>query len=424
MKAGPIAALALFAGLILQPASAEDWPQFRGPNHNGTTSETIPMPWPHDGPRQVWKVPLTDGFSTITVASGKAYTLVSREIDGANQEVCVALDADTGKEIWSAKLGVAKYDNGGDRGVPGNDGGDGPRSTPSVDGGRVYTYSSRLVLECFDAATGNEIWKKNVISEYGGHNISWESAASPLIEGDLVFVAGGGAGQSLLAFDKADGHLVWKALSERMTHSTPVAATILDVHQIIFFTQSGLVSVEPKTGALLWRFPFKFSVSTAMSPVVSGNTVYCSAGYGVGASACRITRTGDTFTATPVWFQPASVINNHWSTPVCANGFLYGLFGQAQFGSGPLKCVDLASGKVMWSKAGFGPGGCTLAGDHVLVLSDSGDLVLVKASAAGYSEEARSHILSGKCWNSVSVSNGRIYARSTKEGVCLDLSAR
>jgi len=416
--------LGAIACLVLQSVRADDWPQFRGPNHNGTSTESISTKWPHDGPRQLWKVPLNDGFSTFAVASGKAFTLVSREIDGANQEVCVALDADSGKEIWSSKLGVAKYDNGGDRGVPGNDGGDGPRSTPSIDGGRVYTYSSRLILECFDADTGREIWKHNLIGEYGGHNISWQSAASPLIEGDLVYVAGGGAGQSLLAFDKADGHVVWKALSERMTHSTPVAATILGVRQIIFFTQSGLVSVEPKTGSVLWRFPFKFAVSTAMSPVVSGNTVYCSAGYGVGASACQITRPGEAFAAAPLWFQPASVINNHWSTPVCANGFLYGLFGQAQFGRGPLKCVDVASGKVMWSKDGFGPGGCTLVEGHVLVLSDSGDLVVVKASATGYAEEARSHILAGKCWNSVSVSNGRIYARSTKEGVCLDLSAR
>ncbi len=424
MKPTGIAFQAILASLFLQPALSEDWTQFRGPSHNGASSEKILTTWPHEGPRQIWKSPLTDGFSAFTVASGKAFTLVNREIEGAKQEVCIALDADTGKELWAAKLGIAKYDDGGNRGVPGNDGGDGPRSTPSFDSGKVYTLSSRLVLQCFDAATGHEVWSKNLIAEFAARNIHWQSAASPLIDGNLVFVMGGGAGQSLLAFDKTDGHVVWKALSEQITHSTPVATTISDVRQIIFFTQSGLVSVVPETGSVLWRYPFKHAVSTAMSPVVSGDIVYCSAGYGVGAGACQVTRSGDAFAASSLWFQPASVLNNHWSTPVCTNGFLYGLFGQAQFGTGPLKCVDIASGKIMWNKGGFGPGGCTLADGHVLVLSDSGDLVLVKTSPSGYVETARSHILAGKCWNSVSVSNGRIYARSTKEGVCLDVSAR
>jgi outer membrane protein assembly factor BamB len=405
------------AGTVL----GEDWTQYRGPNHNGASSEQILTNWSAGGPRVVWRRPLNDGFSTITVSGGKAYTLVARELDGVKREMCVALDADTGTELWATPLGVAKYDDGGNRGLPGNDGGDGPRSTPSVDGGRVYTFSSRLVLQCLDAGTGAQVWAKDLVKEFAGRNIAWESAASPLIDGDLVFVAGGGRGESLLAFDKTDGHVVWKAGDERMTHSTPVTATISGVRQIIFFVQSGLVSVTPKSGTVLWRFPFKYAVSTAMSPVVNGNVVYCSAGYGVGAGACLVTRQGAQFVAAPMWYQPANVLNNHWSTPVCSAGYLYGLFGQAQFGNGPLKCVELATGRVMWSKDGFGPGGCTLVNGHVLVLGDAGELVLVRANPRAYTEEAQSKVLKGKCWNSVSVCNGRIYARSTKEGVCLDV---
>ncbi|MDB6110276.1 MAG: outer rane biosis protein [Pedosphaera sp.] len=398
--------------------------QYRGPNHNGASSEQILKAWPSSGLRQLWKTPLTDGFSGFTVGQGKAFTLVAREVEGARQEVCVALDANTGKELWAAPLGIAKYDGGGNRGVPGNDGGDGPRSTPSLEGGLVYTLSSRLVLKCLEAGSGKEVWAKDLMKEHGGRNITWQSAASPLIDGDLVFVMGGGPGQSLLAFDKTDGHLVWKGEDDKMTHSTPVATTILGTRQVIFFTQSGLVSVEPKTGAVLWRHPFKYATSTAMSPIVSGDMVYCSAGYGVGSSACEITKEGNQFTATEMWFQPANVINNHWSTPVCADGFLYGLFGHGEFGKAPLKCVELATGKVMWSKPGFGPGGCTLVDGHVVVLSDAGDLVLVKATSEAYTEVAREHVLDGKCWNSASISNGRIYARSTKEGVCLDVAPK
>jgi outer membrane protein assembly factor BamB len=405
-------------------AGASDWPQFRGPNHDGSSSEKILTAWPSDGLRAIWKQPMTDGFSGMTLGGGRAFTLEARDLNGANQEVCVALDANTGRELWAVPLGVAEYDGGGDAGTDDNRGGDGPRSTPTCDGGKVYTYSSRMVLKCMDAASGKQIWACDIQREHAGHNIHWESAASPLIEGDLVFVAGGGSGQALLAFDKNDGHVVWKGQDDKMTQSTPAAATILGVRQVIFFTQQGLVSVAPATGAVLWRFPFRYSTSSAISPLVCGDIVYCSAAYGVGTSACKISKTADGFAAEQIWHQPANVLANHWSTPVFSQGYIYGISGQAKFGKAPLVCVEAATGKVTWSHPGFGPGGCTLVDGCVLVLSDVGDLVLVKATPADYQEVARSHVLAGKCWNAASVSNGRIYARSTQEGASLDVSVR
>ena len=419
-----IALAALAAGFIPCGVHAGDWPQFRGANHDGTSAEQILTTWPQSGLRQIWKAPMQDGFSALTVGGGKVFTLVTRQVEGADQEVCLALDANSGRELWAVPLGIAEYDGGGDKGTAGNDGGDGPRSTPSYDDGKVYTYSSRMMLKCLDAGTGKQIWGCNVLKEHAGRNIRWESAASPLIDGDLVFVAGGGVGQSLLAFDKRDGRLVWKGQDDKMTQSTPVAATVLGERQIIFYTQNGLVSVAPKTGAVLWRYAFPYSVSAAISPVVSGDIVYCSEAYGIGSSACRISKSAGGFAATRLWFQPANVIASHWSTPVCSKGYLYGLFGQAKFGQAPLKCVELATGRVMWSQPGFGPGGCTLVDGHVLVLSDAGDLVLVNATPTAYTESARSHVLAGKCWNYASISNGRIYARSTREGVSLDAAAK
>ena len=415
-------AAALSLGFVCG-AQAADWSQYRGPNHDGASPEKISLTWPSGGLREIWKVPMNAGFSSITIADGKAFTLVTREVEGASQEVCVALDANSGKELWAMPIGaVAKYDGGGSAGTPDNNGGDGARSTPSYDNGKVYTYSSRMVLSCFDAATGKQIWASSIIKDHAGRNIHWESAASPLVEGDAVFIAGGGPGESLLAFDKNDGHVIWKGEDENMTQSTPIATTILGTRQIIFFTQSGLVSVAPKTGAELWRYHFPYKTSTAISPVVSGDMVYCSAAYGVGSGACKVAKDGDKFTATQLWFQPGNSLVNHWSTPVCAGGYIYGIYGQAQFGRAPMQCLELATGKVMWSEKGFGPGGCTLVDGHLLVLNDAGDLVLVKADPTAYTEVARSHILAGKCWNSVGISNGRVYARSTREGVCIDLS--
>jgi outer membrane protein assembly factor BamB len=412
----------LLAGACSIPALGGDWPQYRGPNHDGASSETIPTKWPAGGPTQVWKTPLKNGFSSFALGGGKVYTLVTRTIEGGNQEACVALDAATGKELWAAPLGIAKYDSGGDSGAPGNNGGDGPRSTPAYDDGKVYAFSAHLLLKCLNAADGKEIWSCDLMTKHAGHNIHWESAASPLVEGDLVYVAGGGPGEALLAFDKKDGHVVWKGQDDTMTHSTPVAATILGTRQVIFFTGKGLVSVAPTTGEVLWRFAVKASGAGGTSPVVSGDVVYCSMAYNVGTAACKVSKAGGTWSATQLWRVPGNKEANHWSTPVAINGYIYGLFDQAKFATGPLMCVEIATGQVKWSQAGFGPCGITAVGGNLLVLSDAGDLVLVKASPDAYTEMTRAHVLSGKCWNSVAISDGRIYARSTKEGVCLNVS--
>jgi outer membrane protein assembly factor BamB len=203
-----------------------------------------------------------------------------------------------------------------------------------------------------------------------------------------------------------------------------VPATILGVRQIIFFTQKGLVSVLPGNGKVLWRHPFRFNVSTASSPIVSGDIVYCSAGYGVGGGACKISKTAAGFAAHELWRHEGGTVN-HWTTPVCKDGYLYGLFGFKEFGMAPLNCIEIATGKEVWSQPGFGSGGGTILVDgHVLVQGDKGPLVLVEATPAGYKEVARAQPLGGKCWTMAVVSNGRIYARNTKEGVCLDVSAK
>ena len=412
--------LGLLMAAALTTAPAADWPQYRGPNLDGSTQEKIQTKWPASGPKQLWKVPTTDGFSSFTVSGGMAYTIVLRDV-----EVCVALDTNTGKEVWAAELGGVKTGGGGQSGAPGNSGGDGPRSTPAVDGGKVYTLSAKLGLSCFDAKTGQPAWAKNLIAEHAGRNINWENAASPLVDGNLVFVAGGGPGQSLIAFNKQTGQVAWQAHDEKMTHSTPVAATIHGVRQIIFFTQSGLVSVAPANGALLWKQPFKFAVSTAISPVVGGDIVYCAAGYGVGAGAYKIAKTASGFTSTEMWLSPGNQpVANHWSTPVYKDGHIYGMFQFKEYGKGPLKCVELATGKVKWEQPGFGPGNVILVDGNVLALSDGGELVVVEGTAAAYKEISRAKVLTGKCWSTPVVAAGRIYVRSTKEGVCLDVSAK
>lgn len=416
----------LAGGLLTHVGSrveAADWSGYRGPLGTGHSPEKIAKSWPSGGPKVLWKVPSTGGFSSFAVGSGRAFCLELRSVEGAEQEVLVARDAGTGKELWTKALGGVKINSGGQDGAAGNKGGDGPRSSPALDGNFVYSFSARLALQCFDAATGREVWKHDLVKEHAGRNINWENAQSPVIEGDLVLVAGGGAGESLLAFNKKSGAVVWKAFDETMTHATAVPATLAGQRQVIFFVKSGLLAVEPATGKELWRYAFPFRISTAASPVVAGDIVYCSAGYGVGAGAVRVKREGDRWTATEIYRVPGDKqLANHWSTPVLFNGHLYGMFQFKEYGSGPVKCVDVATGAIQWEKGGFGPGHVIGVDGHVLALSDAGDLVLIKATPESYQEVGRANVLGGKCWTTPVISGGRVFARSTTEAVCLDVS--
>ena len=404
---------------------ASDWPQYRGPTQDGLSPENLSLKWPASGPKVLWKSPTENGFSSFAVSGGKVFTMVGRKIENTPKEVCVAMDAATGKELWAADVDLSLYEPGGNSGAPDNSGGDGPRSTPTVSDGMVYVYTQNLVLVCLDAEKGTRIWEHDLRKENAGRNIQWKSAESAVVDGDLVFVAGGGPGQSLLAFNKKDGKLAWKNYNELITHSTPVVATILGERQIIYFLQSGLLSVSPKDGKTLWRFPFRYSTSTAISPVVSGDMVFCSAGYGVGGGACKITKEGNGFKATELWKiagDGAGKVANHWSTPVCKDGYLYGMFSFKKYETGPMKCVEVATGKIKWEKEGFGAGNVILVNDKILALSDSGEIVSVEATPAGYKEISRAKAITGKCWSTPALSDGHLYVRSTKEGACLEIN--
>jgi outer membrane protein assembly factor BamB len=414
-----------FITLAMAALRAGDWPQYRGPNHDGLSTETIRANWSGEPPRKIWKVPLDPGLSSFSVSGGRVFTLVRRSVSGQGQEFCIALDSDTGEELWASDaLGRAYYPDAG----VGID--DGPRSTPSVEGDRVYVLTSYLRLYCLSITNGATIWIRDLMTEYGSDVIDWQSAASPLLEGDLVFVFADAPNQCLLAFHKSDGSEAWKGQNDVMTQASPIAATIAGVRQVIFFAKSGLVSVAPASGSVLWRYPFPFSTSTAASPVVGVDAVYCSAAYGSGSGVVRISSSGGQLAASQVWRIPGGNMN-HWATPVLHNGYLFGIYGQQGPGVS-LRCIDFATGTEKWRQSGVGTGGGVLfVTGHVLVLTEDGNLLLVKPDPNAYGEAARLHALDGsqssiaglvRCWNVPAISNGRIYARSTTEAVCLDVA--
>ena len=414
----PLVLFSVVVPSVLQAASGLDWPSYRGPNGDGVTKAAPGKAWDKGGPKEVWKVGASKGFSSVTVSDGIAATLVTREHEGSATEFVVAMDPATGKEIWANPLKLAKYDGGGDSGDGKNKGGDGPRSTPTISDGMVFVYGSNLELYCYEAKQGKLLWSIDIIGKYNGKNIQWQNATSPLIEGGLVIVGGGGKDAAFLAFDKKTGSLKWKAGEDTITHAMPVAATIGGERQVIFFMKSGLTSVSPASGKILWQQPYKFAVSTAASPVVFENIVYCSAGYGVGSAAFEVKKSGGTFTTSELWRVEGDGLNNHWSTPVVYQGYLYGMFGFKKYGDCPVKCLDIRTGKEMWSQEGFGPGNLILAADKLLALSDKGELVMIAAKPDAYNELARADVLDGKCWSTPTLSGGFIFARSTKEAAC------
>ncbi len=422
MKANPflaVAAALLAAGS--SHAASSGWPFYRGPLGNGSTPETVSTA-AIKTPKELWKVPTTAGFSSFSIADGKAFTVVKRDADGVPTETVVALDAATGKELWAAPLKVAKYQGGGDEGESGNNGGDGPRSTPTYANGKVVVMGANLDLWCFDATSGKTAWQKDVVKDFGGQNIAWSNAASPLVEDGTVYFAGGGRGQSLVALNLSNGSVVWKTGDEKMTHATPTPATIHGVRQVIFFTQSGLVACDAKKGTELWRYKFPYRISTAASPIVYNDMVYCAAGYGVGMGCVKVSKDGFKFGVEELWRKDGDKVTNHWSTPVVKDGVLYGMFSFKKYGRGPLVALDMATGEVKWSEEGFGAGNLILSGGKTLVaLSDKGEIVLVDATPDKYTELARADVLDGKCWSTPVLADGRLYARSTTEAVCLDV---
>ncbi len=408
--------------LELACAGAE-WPQHRGPNHDGVSADRINQQWTGSVTNALWRVFLGNGLTSFAVTGGRALTQVHREVNGADMEVCVALNATNGTEAWATPVDdIVSYPDGG---VGTTD--DGPRSTPAVDDGSVYVLTSYLKLLRLNATDGAVVWSNDLRITYGGDVIGWQNAASPLVEAGLVFLNANAGTSRLMALHTADGSLAWRSQNEAMTHSTPVLTTIDGVRQLIFATQSGLVSLNPTSGGLLWKapYPFTYSTSFAASPAVHSNIVFMTANYFKGSFATHIALSNTTWVTTPLW----SNINllSHWSTPVCYQGHLYGQFTPDN-ADAQLRCIDLQTGAQKWATNGFGRGAVLLVDDQLLILTERGALVLAQPNTNAYTEVARFLAMpdynpdNNKCWNAPAVADGKVYMRSTAAAAAFDLS--
>jgi outer membrane protein assembly factor BamB len=405
-----VAAIAVHASA----SKADDWPCWRGPRGDGISRETgILKEWPADGLKQLWKADLSGGFSSVAVVNGRLFTQTKEK----NQEVVVCLDAATGKDLWRYRYdcdyAAHKSFTGG--GMPASR--TGPRSTPTVDGDRVYTLGATGILLCLEAKTGEKVWQQDLLKVADSDCPRHGYCCCPLVVGDQIYVHPGGTkGKSIAALNKKDGSIVWQALDDPIGEGSPVWIEKGATPQVIFFTGTGAVGVSPKDGKPLWRYPWKtqFDLNIA-TPIHADGKVFISSNYGTGAAVFRLTDSEEPET---VWKE--KTMQNHISTSVLYEGHLYG-FSEAR-----LRCVEFETGKVKWDKIGLGKGTLVIADGHLIVLGDHGELVLAEASPEKFDEVSKCHVLDKDklSWTVPVLSGGRLFIRNENGLVALELSAK
>ncbi len=387
--------------------AAQDWPQFLGPARDGRyTGATLAAGWPDGGPRRLWSRPVGAGFAGPVVVGGRV--VLFHRVGG--REVVEALDAATGDTVWRYDYATSYRDDFGFD--------EGPRSVPVVHDGRVYTFGAQGQLHAVDLETGAGVWQVDTHARYGVRKGFFGAAGSPLVEDGRVIANVGGRRGGIVAFDAATGDELWTATTHEASYSSPAAGTFVGGRLALVFTRTGLVGLDPATGEvrfeLRWRSRLGASVNAA-TPLVEGDRVFISASYGTGAALLRV----DGETLAEEWSGDDSM-TNHYATAVVHEGVLYGYHGRQEY-SPSLRAVDLRSGAVRWSEDRFGAGTVTLAGDLLVVLRESGELMLAEATPDALRPLARARILPGVVRAYPALADGRLYARNTDTLVAVDL---
>lgn len=382
------------------------WTDFRGPARDGLYEEmAIQTKWAANGLPQLWKQPIGGGYASFVIAEGRAFTIEQRRA----QETVAAYDVETGRELWTHGWNAEFRESMG---------GDGPRATPTWHDGRIYALGAGGELRCLDAKSGKLIWNRNILADNGAENIQWGMSASPLIVDDkVIMLPGGKQGKSVVAYNKLTGAPIWRALNDEASYTSPMLVTLAGRRQILAVTAYRVVGLA-ENGTLLWEYPWQNSATINVSqPIVVGpNRFFISAGYGKGAALVEVNPAGQNFTARTVWEN--SSMKNKFNSSVLHNGYIYGL------DEGILSCVDAATGARKWKGGRYGYGQLLLASNHLIVITESGELVLVRAAPDQLTEISRFPALEGKTWNVPAISNNRLLVRNTTQMAAYNLSAQ
>ncbi len=391
-----------FAAIFAPAAGAADWPVYRGPSHNGFTEETEwKGTWGADGPKVLWRASIGIGFSSITVADGRVYAMGNSGQETGAKDTVYCFDAATGKPVWTHSYDcelLPKYYKGG------------TLSTPTADGDVVYALSKVGDLFCLKAATGEVVWSKQVNKDLGCEFPTWHFSSSPMVCGDLLVLNLGDAG---LALDKRNGQVVWTNGKGICGYSTPVPSEFAGQKAVCIAASDSVLAARLTDGKVLWKAPFvnQHKVNAA-DPIIAGNEVFASTGYGRGCIKIKID--GDKAET----LLDSKVMRNHMNCSMLWKGHIYG------FDESELKCVSFADFSQKWTNRGMGKGALIMSADgRMIIMSDKGELVIAKADPAAFEATARAQILPSElCWTAPTLANGRVYARNAAgDMVCVDV---
>ena len=406
--------------IVLRP-TAVDFPGFLGPGRSAAVEHIrLARDWQTEPPQLLWRQPIGAGWSAFAVVNGYAVTMEQRQ----DQQLVTAYLAETGELLW-AHASVGRFEH--------VLGGIGPRSTPTIDDGYVYALGVGGHLWCLDGATGELVWEKDLLKEYGvtaGQeiaNIQYGRSSSPLIVGDLVVIPGGGNKDgrlaSLVAYDKRTGELVWEAGGRQISHASPRLATLAGVPQILIVNEDTFSGHDPRTGRRLWEHPWpgvtSANASVSQAVPVSPDRVFVSKGYGGGASVIQLLPLGDgTFDARELWHNNR-VLRTKLTNVVIKDGYVYGL------SEGILECVDLETGRRVWKHGRYHHGQILRVGELLLVLSEDGEVVLVELTREEPDKVlSRFQAIEGKTWNNIALYGDILLVRNAQEAAAYRLPLR
>ena len=405
-------ALAILASIAC-PGSAQEWPQFLGPNRNGvTTVSNLATSWPKDGPAVLWRHDVGEGFSGPVIAGGRL--VICHRVADVDEVLC--LDPATGKALWKGGLPATYRDDFGME--------EGPRATPAMADGRVFTFSADGLAAAWNVTNGAVLWKVDTRKEYGARKGFFGLAASPLVENGLVILnVGGRDGAGFVALDAASGQLRWKATGDEASYASPVAATVAGQRRVFALTREAFVGIDPADGRLLFRHPWRPAMHASVSaatPLVLGDQLFLSASYDTGATLLRV---GDG--KPEVVWESKDALASHYSTCVEHGGYLYGFDGRADPAlqrASRFRCVDLKTGQVRWTESSLKSGTVTRVNDRLLILTEQGELLLAAATPERFQVAARAQVLSLGVRAHPAVAQGKLFARGKDRLVAVRLT--
>ena len=387
-----------------------DWPQWGGPQRNFVAApDTLAATWPVAGPRALWRRPLGEGYSAISLASDRLFTMYRR----GDQEVVVALDAATGATAWEHAYDApfsSEYDM---------QNGPGPHATPLVTGGRVFAVGATGVLQALDQGTGRPLWRRDLIREFGVTPRPTGYTCSPIAYGDTVILFVGGKGQAVVAFRQSDGRVAWQGGDFRNSASSPLLIDVAGESQLVAFLYDEITGFDPRDGRLLWRHPHvtEYGLNVSLPLWGDDGLLFLSAAYGGGSRVLRVTREAGRSSVEELWHS--RLMRLHFGNALRLGDFVVGSSGD--FGPAPLTAIDVKTGQLLWRNRSLARASLLRAGERLILLDEDGQLALASATRQGLELHAKFQLFDGLAWTVPTLAGPVLYARDRKRIVALDM---